>query len=354
MMNRKVLTLAITAAITSSAVSAAEIYKGTDQTLNLGGRAESRLSLQDGDVADFTRIRVGIEGKTKISNDLYGVGYWEGEFFSETADPTVGNTAADEPSQSMLNRYAYAGIGGNFGEITYGKNDGSLYTLTNFTDIMEYAGATASYTLPVGYRTNNNLTYSGAFDNFALEANYRFADRITETNGDFGDNKQNGYAFSGVYNFGKSGFSAGAGYAKQDDGKEAMLGGSYTTGQWYFGGLFTYGKAQKTANGGNEYSYDPEPGSVDYNGYELAVGYTVGKTAFTSTYNYAKTNKDTSANNLAFDATYNFNPTFRAYVSYNFNLIKKGNTIGSTSGVNGKATKADAADELALGMRYDF
>ncbi|TON17662.1 porin, partial [Vibrio parahaemolyticus] len=77
------------------------------------------------------------------------------------------------------------------------------------------------------------------------------------------------------------------------------------------------------------------------------------QTVFTTTYNNAETNNETSANNFAVDASYYFKPNFRGYVSYNFNLIDSGDKLGKVGG-NTTASKADAEDELALGLRYDF
>ncbi|MFX3645670.1 porin OmpU, partial [Streptococcus suis] len=90
------------------------------------GRAEARLSLKDGKADDLSRVRLNFLGKSMITDSLYGVGFYEGEF-----------TTADNGDGSDLdNRYTYAGIGGNFGEVTYGKNDGALGVITDFTDIM--------------------------------------------------------------------------------------------------------------------------------------------------------------------------------------------------------------------------
>lgn len=327
MMNKKVLTLAVAAITSAGAVNAAEIYKGADQTLEMGGRAEARLSMKDGDASDKSRVRLNVKGTTQISDGLYGVGFYEGEF--------TGNSNLD-------NRYIYAGIGGNFGEVTYGKNDGALGVITDFTDIMAYAGNSAAMKIAVADRTNNNLGYKGTFGDFSAKVNYRFDDAANNTP------SNDGYALSGIYAFGDSGFKLGGGYADQADANEMMVAGSYTMGDLYFAGTFTNGEKQKTL------LTDFVNGSVDYTGYEAAVAYTMGKTVFTSTYNNAETNNETSDDNFAVDATYFFNANFRTYISYNFNLISKGDKIGSTSGLNGKASSADAEDELALGMRYDF
>ena len=68
----------------------------------------------------------------------------------------------------------------------------------------------------------------------------------------------------------------------------------------------------------------------------------MGQTVFTTTYNNAETNGDTSADNVAVDATYYFKPNFRGYVSYNFNLISKGDTYGSVGAGNTGATSVQS------------
>ena len=337
MMNKKLLALAVAAITSASAANAAEIYKGADQTLEMGGRAEARLSVKDGDVTDKTRVRLNVKGTTQISDGLYGVGFYEGEFTNND-----NGLATDSGSSTVNNRYTYAGLGGNFGEVTYGKNDGALGVITDFTDIMAYAGNSAAMKISVADRTNNNLGYKGTFGDFSAKVNYRFDDAANNTP------SNDGYALSGIYAFGDSGFKLGGGYADQADANEMMVAGSYTMGDLYFAGTFTNGEKQK------EVSDVSVNGSVDYTGYEAAVAYTMGKTVFTSTYNNAETNNETSADNFAVDATYFFNANFRTYISYNFNLISQGDKLGTVGSSTTRASDVDAENELALGMRYDF
>ena len=198
---------------------------------------------------------------------------------------------------------------------------------------MAYAGNSAAYKLPAADRSDNMLSYKGQFENLAVKASYRFADReLNEAGTEYTDNGADGYSLSAIYAFADTGFELGAGYADQFDVSEYMLAASYTMNDLYFAGLLTDGD--------------------DYTGYELAAAYTLGQTVFTTTYNNAETNSETSANNFAVDASYYFKPNFRGYVSYNFNLISEGDKIGNGSA--DPATKADAEDELALGLRYDF
>ncbi|MCG3735114.1 porin [Vibrio cincinnatiensis] len=338
-MNKTLIALAVSAAAVAAGANAGEIYNQDGTSLALGGRAEARLSLKDGKAEDKTRVRINVLGKTQINDSLYGVGFYEGEFTTSDEGQDV-----DSDSSDLTNRYAYAGIGGDFGEVTYGKNDGALGVITDFTDIMAYHGNSAADKLTVADRADNMVSYSGQFDDLAVKASYRFADREGTT--DFGDNNQDGYSLSAIYAFADTGFKVGAGYADQDKANEYMLAASYAVSDFYFAGIFTDGEKQ-----------DSNRNKYDYTGYELAAAYTLNQTVFTATYNNAELDDETSADNLAVDATYFFKPNFRAYVSYNFNLIDKGDSFRSLSKgalSTAPATKVDAEDELALGLRYDF
>ncbi len=330
-MNKTIIALAVSAAALTTGANAAELYNQDGTSLEMGGRAEARLSMKDGKASDNSRIRLNFLGKVEIQDGLYGVGFYEGEF----------TTADNDDGSDLDNRYTYAGLGGKFGEVTYGKNDGALGVITDFTDIMAYHGNSAADKLAAADRTDNMLSYKGQFQDLSVKASYRFADRsenAAET--EYVDNGEDGYSLSGIYAIGETGVKLGAGFADQAEENEYMLSGSYTMGDLYFAGVFTDG--EKAKNNG------------DYTGYELAAAYTMGQTVFSSTYNNAETNGDTSADNLAVDATYFFKPNFRGYVSYNFNLISKGDTYGSVGGANTGATSIQAEDELALGLRYDF
>jgi outer membrane protein OmpU len=315
-MKLKTLAVAVALLASGSQVVASELYNQDGTSLEMGGRAEARLSMMDGKAEDRSRIRLNFLGKQEISDSLYGVGFWEGEFETFEDGGVDGNS-------DLETRYAYAGLGGKYGEITYGKNDGALGVITDFTDIMAYHGNTAALKLPVADRTDNMVAYSGQFDQLAVRASYRFADRTTDANG-FDDNEQDGFSLSGIYAFADTGFELGAGFASQDKDDQYMLAASYTVGNFYVAGNYT------------DIDYD----SVDYKGYELAAAYTMGQTVFTSTYNKGEVESEEAVENLAVDVTYYFKPNFRGYASYNFDLM-------DNEGSNEE-------DELALGLRYDF
>ncbi|MGL4193448.1 MAG: porin [Vibrio sp.] len=331
-MNKTLIALAVSAAAVATGVNASELYNQDGTSLNMGGRAEARLSVKDGKAEDKTRVRLNFLGKVAINDSLYGVGFYEGEF---TTDDSVSYADETKNGSKLDNRYTYAGIGGTFGEVTYGKNDGALGVITDFTDIMAYHGNSAADKIAVADRTDNMLAYKGQFADLSVKASYRFADH----KGDLTDNGKDGYSLSAIYALGNTGLNIGAGYADQDQANQYMLAASYAIADFYFAGVFTDG--EKAATNG------------DYTGYELAAAYKLGQAKFTTTYNNAETNSETSANNFAIDATYFFKPNFRTYISYNFNMIDAGDVLGTVGG-NTVASKIKAEDELAIGLRYDF
>ncbi len=340
-MNKTLIALAVSAAAVATGANAAEIYNQDGTSLEMGGRAEARLSIKDGKAEDKTRVRLNFLGKTQITDNLYGLGFYEGEFSSHEN----GDIDSEADDNDLYTRLGYAGLGGEFGEVSYGKTEGALGVITDFTDIMAYHGNSAADKLSVADRTDNMLAYKGQFSDLSLKASYRFADRSEKdendvVDGDFHDNDQDGYSLSAIYALGDTGLKLGGGYADQDEANEYMLGVSYAIGDLYVAGLFTDGeKADKDG---------------DYTGYEFAAAYTIGKTVLSTTYNNAETNDETSADNIAIDATYYFKPNFRGYVSYNFNLIDDGDDFGTVGSSVTKASKTDAEDEIALGLRYDF
>ncbi|POF52705.1 porin, partial [Vibrio vulnificus] len=87
-MKKTLIALSVSAAAVATGVNAAELYNQDGTSLDMGGRAEARLSMKDGKVADNSRIRLNFLGKVEIQDGLYGVGFYEGEF--TTADNADG------------------------------------------------------------------------------------------------------------------------------------------------------------------------------------------------------------------------------------------------------------------------
>ncbi|KKD60942.1 membrane protein [Grimontia sp. AD028] len=331
-MNKKLIALAV-AAVASTSVSAAEIFNDGTSSMAIGGRAEARAAIKDGDMTDNSRVRINVLGTTQIAEGAYGVGFFEREFKS--------NESKDE------NRYIYAGIGTEYGLVTYGLNDGSLGMITDFTDIMSYHGAGASSKIDVADRTDNNIAYVGEFGGLTLKANYvGESDAIID----------GGYSLGAVYAM-ENGLAMGLGYAAQ--GKDTLTSAeesqieaaiSYSINNIYVAALYKDGEQTGYATDSRDNVIATKGQKIDLTGYELAAAYKMGNTKFTTTYNNAEgeksgnTVKALNVEAIAIDATHYFNDNFRTYVSYNFNLLDKNDVVKNI----------DAEDELVFGLRYDF
>lgn len=341
-MKKTIISLAVAAAAVATGANAAEVYNADGTSVALGGRVEARLQLQDGEANDKTRARFNFVGKQQVTDNLYGLAKFETEWSSTTSD---GEPDGDSDGDSLTNRYIFAGIGTDAGEITYGKQDGALVKLTNFTDIMSTWGKEASvngsatgtgqsdHYISLANRTDNYLAYNAQFDTLGVSAGYRFADGSTSTDGDSKDNNdQDGYALALTYGFGDTGVVVGAGYADQNDNGQTVLTTSFTYEDLYLAALYTH--------------IDYDDNAVDnYDGYEFAAAYTIDKTKLIATYNKGDWNdQGDTADAISVEANYYFTPSFDAYVGYRWNLLE-GSDV--TDNVN-------AQDQAMAGLLYTF
>ncbi|SHO54600.1 porin [Vibrio quintilis] len=312
-MKKAVLATAIFTALVSGTSFAATVYDSEGTTLKVGGRAEGRFNISDNNESatdntstfkDKSRARVNLKGKSEISDSLYGFGKYEAELDSES---------------DITNRYFFAGIGTNIGEFSYGKQDSSQTQLTDFTDILNTFGASASsYVSGNKSKRENNFLYSGEFDALTLKANYVASDEEDEDS----------VGLSGVYQINDA-FSAGLGYVNQDAGESvsgdqfnAVLG--YKMDALYLGAFFSTG----TAVASNK--------EVDATAYELSAKYKFGQTALAAVYNYQELDDDDSVDEFAVEVEHKFNGHLRMYAGYLFQQMD------------------NEDDELQAGIRYDF
>ncbi|CAH8242168.1 hypothetical protein VAEKB19_6230007 [Vibrio aestuarianus] len=91
--------------------------------------SDNNKSIDDSAFDDKSSVRLNIVGKSQINDDLYSFGKYEAQF----------DTGSDNET-----RYAFAGLGTNFGEFSYGKQDVAQVMLTDITDTMRTFGADAA------------------------------------------------------------------------------------------------------------------------------------------------------------------------------------------------------------------
>lgn len=314
------------------------IYSNQQTQLKLDGNIQALAYAQKGQTLDDSSVEVALDGKTKLNDQWDAIGYAEQEYAAFNNDGGTNET-----------KKAFVGLSSKtYGEITYGKQDGSTNEIANFTNVMPIYGGSANNNIDVGYLVGENLAYQNTLGPVDVYANYSF-----NTQGNADNTTEQGGSVAAIYNL-PHGFALGAGYARQknfgsQDTDNIMAALSYTSPQWYLAALYSTGKQ----NTNNQYGADSSQYNkvAKYNGYEAVAQYNVTpKLQFGTAYNYG-TYKNLNAkgghidfvNYLDLNTTYNFNSKVSVYASYMINFLNAKDTqISQISGEN----------QVGLGMTY--
>lgn len=341
-MKKAVLASAVFAAMISGSALAAEVYNADGTSLKIGGRAEFRGDFIgsggkeiDGTMKNNSRVRLNIGGETQISDNLTGFGFYE-------AEQTVKSSSGKEGSAGKnTQRYMFAGIGTQFGDFSFGKQDTAGVQISQMSDDGQiWTGAQKSFINAGNEQINNTIAYSNVFaDVFSLKASVIAADAKNE----------NGYGISGIYST-PFGLDIGLGYAQNGLGYDAVddtdegdadqfIGGlSYSIASLTLGGTYTQG-SNKYNNALNE----------DFSGVELSGTYKFDN-GFRIMAAYQKQelkpesgDKEILNDFVELTGQYHFNKSLRTYLSY-----KLDNRKAEDLGVD------KVEDTVRLGLRYDF
>ncbi|MGV2987707.1 porin [Vibrio sp. E150_011] len=345
-MKKAVLASAVVAVMASGSALAAEVYNSDGTSLKIGGRAEFRGDFIgnggqeiDGTMANKSRFRINVGGETQISDNLTGFGFYE-------AEQGVNSSGDNDATTSIKQRYMYAGIGTQFGDISFGKQDTAGVQISQMSDDGQiWTGAQKTFIAAGDEQANNAIAYSNLFaDVFSLKASVIAAEEKNE----------NGYGISGIYST-PIGLDIGLGYA-QNDFNEVKLAGTTITDEGdanqFIGGL-AYSIASLTVGGTytqGTYNFDAFSESVDFSGVELSGTYKFDN-GFRIMAAYQKQelkdDGDKFTLNDFFELTgqYHFNKSLRTYLSY-----KLDNRSADEVSNNGNS----ADDTVRLGLRYDF
>lgn len=326
-MKQAALTTAILASLCSGAVSAATVYEDDTHQVDVKGRAVGMYYASDDDSeqGDQSYFRIGAAASTQVNEQLYGLMKYEIEFDAKSDD-------------NFDTRLGYAGLGGNWGEVTYGRQYGAYTLVSDFTDVLYEFGADASGTGTDRFGTGKStgvLKYSGEFNGLILEAGYQLEnDKVDNTDGD--DATAYGvaakYALPMGINLGAA-YNQGEGQNDSDDAKMTALSVAYDANNIYAALLFTTGENWKKKDGSES--------DTDYEGYEAVLGYGFGN-GFSVLGGYNFLEQDTGGatedqtDYYTVGAQYKFNKQLRTFAEYKIDNID-GNE-----------------DVLAIALRYDF
>lgn len=350
-MKIKFIVTAFASIIPATMASAATVYQGDNGILNIGGRVEVRGNISDANnkfdesgklindktYADASRVRLTVDGKQTLSENVAFLGKYEFEL-TEAEDGSSDDVAINT-------RFLYAGVETSGGTITYGHQNNAVTYLTDWTDMCEtFCGYINEYTLATGDRAKNVLRYEATTDyglTFQVDGNFNSESESAQSDG---------YGVVLAYAI-PVGLEIGIGYAASDetygngsdtDTSDAFLAAAkYTNdnGLWlavmYQGGSISYG------NSGDGVVVKDS----DYNAADAYLSYAFGENNVNLTYSYFSADETEllDINFVAIEyARYISNVAF--FGSYKFNLLDEG------KGYFGDNDQ----DELMLGMRYEF
>jgi predicted porin len=309
-MKHAVLATAILTALVSGTSFAASVYDKEGTTLAVGGRANANFTISDanksattGAFKDGSYARVNLVGKSAISEDLYGFGKYEAQL---------------ENSDSLTNRYFYAGMGTTFGEFSYGKQDSAQVQLTDFTDVLNtFSGKANKLVAGNGSKLENNFAYTGVFDALTVKANYVAADEDNTID-------TSSMGLSGIYAIDDN-VRLGLGYVSQEvdadtSDYQVNLAGEVKMDAVTFSALYLTGTVNEQ----------------DSDGVEATIKYKIDKTALYATYQYEQDDSIDVVDFIALEVEHKFNGSLRTYVGYQFNQLE------------------NSDDALQAGVRYDF
>ncbi|HFE7556193.1 TPA: porin OmpC [Salmonella enterica subsp. enterica serovar Newport] len=379
----KKLTVALSAvAVTvmmAGMADAAEVYNNDGNKLDLYGKVDGLhyFSKDKDDDGDQTYVRFGFKGETQINDQLTGYGQWEYNIQA--------NHDEDNGTKGNATRLAFAGLKfADFGSIDYGRNNGVIYDIGAWTDVLpEFGNDTYEEAdrFMTG-RANGLLTYHNT-DFFGLVDGLNFSLQYQGKNGGDGESNNgkdreaksqngDGYGMSVTWE-GDAGFGVGAAYSNSrrtkdqrsneysSDGKRAEVwtgGLKYDANNIYLAATYAQTRNMQWADIaqdsriGTDLALNKDAGAFlsKTENYEIVVQYMLDFGLQPSIAYLQSKAKDTGkygdidlVKYVDVGATYNFNKNMSAYIDYKINLLKDDNPAGlSTENI------------VATGLVYEF
>lgn len=300
-MNKSAIATAIALAAVSGTASAYQVVDNGDTQMAVGGYAEARYQMSEGNDnnADYnretSRARINLVGEQVIEDGLKAFGKFEIE--------VSGN-------DDQTNRAAFAGIKGDFGALSFGRNEltEGLVNARNLSDI-QAEGVIDARAVPTALSgwAGAQMTYSYNSDMVDFAAVYAFEDE-----GETEDNQGQSYSASAKIKT-SAGITLGVGYgageyytdpaAKTGLQEEDVL----YVGAQYKVDAFTLGA-----------TYHDMGDDLDRNGYEVVARYDMEKTTLTLAYmnqeNELASEKEVQ-DAVVLSGMYHFSPNLLAHAS---------------------------------------
>ena len=329
-MKKTILFAAVSTVLVSGSAMSATVYKDDSTSLSIGGRLEFRGDFNasdsgeeiEGTMKNKSRARLNIKAETELSSELKGFGFWE----SEQTVKSSGDGSKND-NDDFNQRYMYVGIKGDFGSVSFGRQDTAGVQISAMSDIATFTGGQKSFINSGNEQINNTFVYAYDMDSVKFKASYIAGD----------DEDTDGYGASVIY-MTPFGLNIALGYSANDNGvglgsaDQVISGLSYTFEDLYLGATYTTGDLDDDAD-------------EDFDGVEIAVRYHfTNEFSVTGVYQKQEKVDEDSSDFSEFTGTYDFNKNFRSYVSYKLNNLEDEETNYA----------GDAEDTIRLGLRYVF
>ena len=353
-----VVALALTAAFQAQAV---EVYKNDTSMLDLYGRIyagqffgdkkENVDTANPNGTKDYSAkqganqfVRFGAKAETQIQSGLKALAQYEVQMYINDSEKTLGK---DGSTDNLRTRLAFAGVGADWGTVTFGRQKGAPGFLADWTDVSlsdgygnEALGAKTD-TFATN-RAGSVLKYSGLFNGFQFDASYNFDGGQEE---DKSSNKTSaadpacGAAVAYTFPFNLSlGTAYNVGQRQEKNTEDAKL--------WLISAKFD----NKAAYAALSYAdgSDFVQSGTDHTGWEAALGYNFengfGLMALWNKQEQDKAGiKKDNVDYYTLGAQYKFNKNLRVIGEYRIN-----NLDSKESG------KLNVKDDFQLAARYDF
>ncbi|MGF1770756.1 porin [Vibrio wakamikoensis] len=339
-MKMAAIATAITTALVSGSALAAEVYSSDGTSLSIGGRAEFRGDFQgqesgaklDGTMDNKSRVRLNVGGKTQITDDLSGFGFYEAE---QKVNSSGGNDKGTK-GLTFEQRYMYVGLESNNNAVSFGRQDAATVQISQMSDnVATHSGIQKTYIEAGDEQINNAINYSGYFmDALSVKASLLASSESSE----------DGYALSGIYTL-PFGLGVGLGYAANEndgtqDSKQFIGGLNYKWEGLYVAATYTQGEgSKKLTSADNDFtSYEFVAHYLFENNFQALVGYQKGEI------DPSGASKIDVSDYFELTGVYYFNSALRTYVTYKVNNLK----------ADSSSLVEDADNSLRLGLRYDF
>ena len=357
-MNKKLITLAVAAAMVAPLAAVAET--------TLYGRIDVSLSTNDVDGLTFTdgvegpkskvadgwdmrneTTRIGVKGSEDLGNGLKAI--FQAEWAFEGVE---GGSYAAEPNQSVFrNRLAYAGLSGDWGTVAMGRQWTPYYGAVDKTDIYNKGDINPQY---LGTsRTGNAIAYktpnwSGFSAGVALV--------LDNGNNISNDNNKGIDHYNLAVNYDNGPFSVGAGYLKIEG---STPNGSVNptkiddTSLWGVAGSYTFQEMFKIIGQYESGTFPGDSSGGDFDASEWTIageGYW-GNNIFRASYAAYGQDIDDLDNFWGLGWQYNFSKRTRVYAEYFNGTAFRGAELNADSQLDISVLDGDS---FGFGVRHDF